>query len=222
MQWWLRVVLLVCLGFSQAAAAEAGWWEHLFGSPSVAKESATALLPTPSELGLEALSESPVVSAPLFNGAASDYRLGAGDRLGITVFNEKELSIEARLSDAGTFSYPLLGEVRAQGQTIGQLQDYLTQRLRDGYLVNPKVYVAILDYRQFFVNGEVSKPGGYPFQPGLTVRKAISVAGGFTARASYSKIFVIHEGDPQARPRLTTLNSFLLPGDIITVEQSFF
>ncbi len=140
----------------------------------------------------------------------------------VTVFNEKDLSVDTRLSDAGTLSFPLLGEIRAQGMTIGMLQDYLTEQLRGSYLVNPQVYVSILEYRQFFVNGEVSKPGGLPFQPGLTVRKAIALAGGFTARASHTKIFIIQEDDPFGRPRPVTLDAILRPGDILTVEQSFF
>ena len=152
----------------------------------------------------------------------SDYRLGAGDKLGITVFNEKELSMELRLSDAGSFLYPFLGEVVAKNKTIGDLQALLTQRLKEGYLVDPKVYVSILEYRPFFVNGEVGKPGGYPYQPGLTIRKAISLAGGLTPRASLNKIYVVHEADPTGTPRLTTLNAVLLPGDTITIDQSFF
>lgn len=153
---------------------------------------------------------------------ASDYKLGPGDRVTVTVFNEKDLTVDARLSDAGTFSFPLLGELRAQGMTIGMLQDYLTEQLRNGFVVNPQVYVSIVEYRQFFVNGEVNKPGGLPYQPGLTVRKAIALAGGFTPRASYTKIFIIHEDDPFGRARPVGLDTFLRPGDILTVEQSFF
>ncbi|RZU47591.1 polysaccharide export outer membrane protein [Fluviicoccus keumensis] len=157
---------------------------------------------------------------PLRGG--SDYRLGAGDKISITVFNEKELSIDVRLSDAGSFLYPFIGEVSARGLTIAELQRYLASQLSDGYLVDPKVYVNITEYRPFFVNGEVTKPGGYSYQPGLTVRKAISIAGGFTPRASLSKIYVIHEDDALGLPRQTTLNSQLRPGDIITVDQGFF
>jgi polysaccharide export outer membrane protein len=105
---------------------------------------------------------------------------------------------------------------------MGDLQRYLANQLSDGYLVDPKVYVNITEYRPFFVNGEVTKPGGYPYQPGLTVRKAISLAGGFTPRASLSKIFVIHEDDSLGLPRQTTLSNELRPGDIITVDQGFF
>lgn len=206
---WLLVSC--CLLFSAVAQAEPGWWARLFGAPAAA---------TAPSLMVLADSEA-VAPAPAFS-LASDYKLGPGDRLSVTVFNEKELSLEVRLSDAGTLSFPLLGEIRAQGMTIGRLQELLTEQLRAGYLVNPQVYVTILEYRQFFVNGEVSKPGGFPYQPGLTVRKAISLAGGFTPRASNTKIFVIHEDDPFGRARQVTLDTVLRPGDILTIEQSFF
>lgn len=216
---------MVVLGLSlMAGTAHAGpeWWDRLFGSPT---QQATGVSAEGDESGAKApvlnLPSAQTSNAPVFS-LASDYKLGPGDRLMVTVFNEKDLSVDARLSDAGTLSFPLLGEIRAQGMTIGMLQDYLVEQLGAGYLVNPKVYVSILEYRQFFVNGEVNKPGGLPYMPGLTVRKAIALAGGFTARASYTKIFIIHEDDPFGRPRAVSLDTFLRPGDILTIEQSFF
>jgi len=80
----------------------------------------------------------------------------------------------------------------------------------------------IEEYRNFFVNGMVEKPGGYPFSPGLTVRKAISLAGGFKERASREKLNIIRDDDPTQTPRRVNLNAAILPGDILTVEESFF
>ena len=82
--------------------------------------------------------------------------------------------------------------------------------------------VSIDEYRNFFVNGEVEKPGGYPFSPGLTVRKAISVAGGFKERASRDKVAIIRDDDPTHSTSKVDMNAPVYPGDIITVEQSFF
>ena len=90
------------------------------------------------------------------------------------------------------------------------------------YLLNPQVTVSIDEYRNFYVNGMVEKPGGYPYSPGLTVRKAISIAGGFKERAARDKINVIHDDDPKQTPQKVDLNTALLPGDIVTVEESFF
>ena len=152
----------------------------------------------------------------------SDYRLGSGDRIQIQVFDEPDLSFEVMLSDAGTISYPFLGEVRVLGNTVGQLGVQITEGLRGDYLVDPKVNISVVEYRPFYVNGEVESPGGYPYQPGLTLRKAIALAGGFTERASRTKIFVLSENGLGGKQRQIRIDEILGPGDIVTVEQSFF
>jgi protein involved in polysaccharide export with SLBB domain len=152
----------------------------------------------------------------------SDYRLGSGDRIQIQVFDEPDLSMEVRLSDAGTISYPFLGEVRVSGNTVSQLEAQIVGGLKGDYLVDPKVNVSVVEYRPFYINGEVEDPGGYPYQPGLTLRKAIALAGGFTERASKSKINVLSEGAIDGRQRQIGMDVMLNPGDIVTVEQSFF
>jgi protein involved in polysaccharide export with SLBB domain len=156
-----------------------------------------------------------------FGESISDYRLGSGDAIKISVYEEPELGLEVRLSDAGTVSYPFLGEIEVAGLTVGKLEATIREGLKGDYLVDPNVTVSVVEYRQFYINGEVSKPGGFPFLPGLTLRKAIALAGGFTERASRSKMFVIRD-DSSGKGRLIGLDEELAPGDIITVEQSFF
>lgn len=172
-----------------------------------------------SILLLLVLSNAAVVSAN--SNGLSDYPLGSGDFLSIQVFGEPDLSFEVRLSDAGTISYPFLGELRVSGLTITQLAGLLEKHLADGYLVNPNVNVTVIEYRQFFINGEVEKPGGYAFQPGLTLQKAVALAGGFTPRASRSKFFVMHDGQ-NGDPKPIDLNDPVKPGDILNIEESFF
>ena len=153
----------------------------------------------------------------------SSYKLGSGDMITIRVLGEEDLKREkVRLSDAGTLSFPVLGEIKVKGMTVGSLEDYITKGLKGRYLLNPQVTVSIDEYRNFFVNGMVEKPGGYPFAPGLTVRKAISIAGGFKERASREKINIIRDDDPNQTSRRVDLNAPILPGDILTVEESFF
>lgn len=153
----------------------------------------------------------------------SDYRLGAGDQLGIQVFGEEELSVQLRLSDAGTISYPFLGEMRVQGMTIGALSDLITNKLSDGYLINPSVNITVLEYREFYINGAVKSPGAYPYQPGLTLQRAVSLAGGFTERASSSKFYISHEGSMKNNSaEKAALSSPVTPGDVINIEESFF
>jgi protein involved in polysaccharide export with SLBB domain len=82
--------------------------------------------------------------------------------------------------------------------------------------------VSIDEYRNFFVNGQVEKPGGYPYSPGLTVRKAISIAGGFKERAARDKISIIRDDDSTQTPKKVDQNAIVFPGDILTVEESFF
>ncbi len=156
-------------------------------------------------------------------GALSNYRLGAGDVVTVQVLGEDDLKREKiRLSDAATISYPILGEIRLAGKTVSELERLISDGLKGRYLVNPQVTVTINEYRNFFINGQVEKPGGYPFMPGLNVRKAVSIAGGFRERASKEKIFVIREDDPSQSPKRVDLNAQVNPGDIITVEESFF
>lgn len=153
----------------------------------------------------------------------STYRLGVGDVISIRVFGEDDLSKEkVRLTDAGTVSYPVLGEIKVLGMTVGDLQRIVTDRLRGRFLVNPRVSVNVDEYRPFYINGMVEKPGAYPYQPGLTVRKAALLAGGFKERASTSRIYIIREGDRAQRSQKAELNTDVSPGDIVTVEESFF
>ncbi len=155
-------------------------------------------------------------------GLSSSYQLGSGDLIAIQVFDEPDMSIETRISDRGTVSYPFLGELSVGGITASALEDMVTRRLKGPYLVDPEVTVSILEYRPFYVNGQVEKPGGYPFSPGLTVRKAISLAGGFEERANKNRINVVRDADPNGAPKPIKLEEQVVPGDIITVERSFF
>jgi len=164
--------------------------------------------------------------APLTHAASSEmssYKLGSGDMISVRVLGEEDLKREkVRLSDAGTLSFPVLGEIKVKGMTVGALEDYITQGLKGRYLLNPQVTVSIDEYRNFYVNGMVEKPGGYPWSPGLNVRKAITLAGGFKERASRDKINVIRDGDPQQTAHRVDMNAPILPGDILTIEESFF
>lgn len=179
----------------------------------------STMLKVISTLALWFLSISMVFAAGL-----SEYKLGAGDKIRIFVYDEDDLTIEAVLSDAGTVSYPFLGELSVSGLTLSELESKVVKGLKGGYLVDPKVSIAILSYRQFFINGSVERPGGFDFQPGLTVQKAISLSGGFTERASRRKIFILSEEDVESNGsgRNVKLSDPVSPGDIITVKDGFF
>lgn len=160
---------------------------------------------------------------PALAEADAQYRLASGDVIRIVVFGEKELSIdETRLTDAGTFSYPFIGEVPANGRTARELEQLLIDKLKGDYLVDPRVTVSVLKYREFFISGEVKSPGGYAYQPGLTLRRAVALAGGLTERASERRITIIRDRDPSRKPQKATLDTELEPGDTITIDQGFF
>jgi len=149
------------------------------------------------------------------------YKIGSGDLLSINIFGEEDLSLEkVRVGTNGTVSFPLLGEIVVKKMTVAELESDLIRRFKDGYLKKPVVTVSVVEYRLFYVNGEVKKPGGYNFVDGLTVQKAVAIAGGFTERASKSSIIL--EREFVDKKHKVGLNDEVNPGDIITVDESFF
>lgn len=153
------------------------------------------------------------------DGNAS-YKLASGDVISISVFGEPDLSVkELRLTDAGSFSYPFVGEVRAKGKTAAEIEQLIVNKLKGDYLVDPRVSVSVLTYREFYISGEVKSPGGYPFQPGLTLRRAVALAGGLTERASEGRITIIRDNQP---PEPANLDTPVKPGDSINIDQGFF
>ena len=150
------------------------------------------------------------------------YSLSADDQISITVFGEPDLSLKkVRIATNGSISVPLIGQVQVQGMTAVELEEKLSQLFADGYLKKPAITVSIVEYRQFYINGEVKKPGGYSYRDGLTIERAVALAGGFSERASKEKITIAHEAnkDKVIRVELTTP---IQPGDVITVQESFF
>jgi len=154
--------------------------------------------------------------------AAQDiYVLGAGDKVSIKVFGQDDLSIETLLGNSGKINYPFLGEIDVAGMTLPEVEQYITRGLKGDYLVSPNVYVHIMEYRPFYIHGEVKKPGGYPFQPGMTVNQAVALAGGLTERASTEKIYLSQEGNKN-QSITASLSHVVNAGDTITIDQRFF
>ena len=153
----------------------------------------------------------------------NEYVLGSGDEIQITVFGQPDLTVETRLSNAGVIRYPFLGDIKLTGKTVNDIEKEIDIGLRGDYLVNPSVSVTVLEYRPFFIDGAVKTPGGYPFQPGLTIGKAAALAGGYTERAAKGNIVIRRIVDgKEVTLELTDTNTPIVPGDIITVQESFF
>jgi polysaccharide export outer membrane protein len=151
-----------------------------------------------------------------------DYQLSVDDQISITIFNEPELSIEnIKISTSGRISMSLIGQVNVKGFTVTALEAELVRLYLKGYLKKPNVTVSITEYRPFYISGQVDKPGSYPYRKNLTIEKAVVLAGGFTARASKTTISLVSEDNKRS---LTSalLTDDVKPGDIITVNESFF
>ncbi len=156
--------------------------------------------------------------APVVVASPGEYRIAPGDLISITVFGEEDLSLErVRVAANGMVSFPLLGEVQVRNYTARGLEIRLTNLLRDGYLKKPKVTVSVLEYRPFYIKGGVKGTGAYPYQQGMTVEKALTLAGGFTADAAESKITIVRENSLSPEPIPADLTTAVLPGDIINV-----
>lgn len=154
---------------------------------------------------------------------SSDYLLGAGDEIKISVFQEPDLSFDKILiPESGVISYPFIGSLTVSGRTVESLEIEINDALVGDYLISPKVLVSIKKYRGVFVDGQVNLPGQYPYEPGLTVRKAISIGGGFNERADYDSILLIKENKKERSAMKVNLDAKLNPGDVIIVNESFF
>ena len=160
-------------------------------------------------------------SVPLPSDANVDYRLGSGDKLRVIVFGEPNLSGEFDVSGSGKVALPLIGQVDAEGQTLSQFEDAVIAKLMDGYLNNPRVSVEVLNYRPFYIFGEVEESGQYPYTNGMTVLNAIAVAGGYTYRANTDRVYITRgDGAEQVYPASQSVK--VLPGDVVRVPERFF
>ena len=129
--------------------------------------------------------------------------------------------MESLIGASGIINYSYLGDLQVAGKSSQQVESQITQLLQDGYLVNPSVNVSVLGYRPFFINGEVRSPGSYPYQPGLTLDKAIALAGGLTDRASTRKMFIL-KGINSDKEQRASMQTKIAPGDIISIKEGFF
>lgn len=159
---------------------------------------------------------------PELSVEGAEYRLGSGDRLRITVFNEPDLSGEFLVSTQGSVAFPLVGDVQAGGKTLNDFSRHLEQRLRDGFVREPRVSAEVLNYRPFFILGEVGAPGTYPFSANLTVLNAVATAGGFSVRADLRRVFIKHAGQDQEKEYALTSTTPVQPGDTVRIVERRF
>ncbi|WP_019173369.1 polysaccharide biosynthesis/export family protein [Pseudaminobacter salicylatoxidans] len=150
------------------------------------------------------------------------YRLGAGDRIRVTVFEQEGLTNVYSIDQSGYIAFPLIGPVPTRGHTAQQIESTIAAKLRKGYLRSPDVSVEVDRYRPIFVMGEVGAAGQYSYVPGLTAQKAIAIAGGFTPRANQADIDVTRDINGKVMTGRVLTSDPLLPGDTVYVRERLF
>jgi polysaccharide export outer membrane protein len=201
--------------------------------PSSAQRSSVPVAPVPAARPAEPASQTYAsaeypASRPYAAYAAAPgvyqppYTLDAGDKLRIVVFGQEGISSSYLVDAGGNVTLPLIGSVRARGLSTVQLAQSIAARLRQGYVRDPKVTAEVEVYRPFFILGEVTTPGQYPYSPNMTAETAVAIAGGFGPRASKSTVKVTRNAPGQQFSGDVPLNFPLRPGDTVVVKERWF
>jgi polysaccharide export outer membrane protein len=171
-----------------------------------------------------ALGISLLANAGLAQPDASEfvYRLGPGDKLRVIVFGEEDLSGEFVVDGSGYIRLPLVGQVQAANRTVYEFERDVETKLKDGYLKAPRVSAEVMNYRPFYIIGEVGKPGEYPYVNGMSVLNAVALAGGYTYRANERNVYLRRYGDSREQSVPADETTKVYPGDIIRVVERFF
>jgi polysaccharide export outer membrane protein len=150
------------------------------------------------------------------------YRLDAGDRLRVVVYGQEGLTNTYTVDAGGSITMPLIGAVRARGLTPAELAAAVTTQLKKGYLREPYVAAEVESYRPFFILGEVTAPGQYPYVPNMTVESAVAIAGGFTPRAQRTDVQLTRTGGAGTQRATVPPGTVLKPGDTVVVTERWF
>ncbi len=166
------------------------------------------------------VSTRPVIAAA--SGPHSGYTLDSGDKLRVVVFGQDGLTNSYSVDAGGSITMPLIGAVTARGLTSAELSAAIAARLRQGFIREPHVAVEIEAYRPFFILGEVTFPGQYPFVANMTVETAVAIAGGFTPRAYHSDVVISRTAGGQTVRATVPVTTPVRPGDTITISERWF
>jgi protein involved in polysaccharide export with SLBB domain len=157
------------------------------------------------------------------SGAAVASRLQPGEKLKITVYGEESLTGEYDVNPAGYVTMPLIGSIKAGGRSQAELgKDIASKYSRGGFLQDPHVTVAVVQFKPFYVMGEVATSGEFPFRSGLNVHTAVAMAGGFTYRASRTYVLIRHTGEEVWKEYPLAEPVPIAPGDLIRVPERYF
>lgn len=154
-------------------------------------------------------------------GASDQYRLGAEDKVKVTVYGEADFSGEFLVDSSGVLSAPFVGQIEVKGLTLREFEAAYAAKLRDAQILrDPRVSAEVIGFRPIYVLGEVKKPGQYAYVSGMTIAKAVALAEGYTYRASESTV-EITRGGKKVKVDVTP-QTVVLPGDEIRIPERFF
>lgn len=145
------------------------------------------------------------------------YTLDTGDVVRITVYGDETLSDVYRVDDAGAIAFPLIGPIPARGVTTKEASTRIAAALANGFMRSPNVAIEISEYRPFFIQGEVGLSGQYPYVYGMTVRAAISAAGGFSETADRDRAIVYRRQGGEMIKGTVELDFPIYPSDTIVI-----
>ena len=154
--------------------------------------------------------------------SAERYVLGPNDRIRLKVYGEPDITGEYEISSGGQVSIPLAGHIKAAGATTPQLERSIAAALAKGIVRDPRVNVEIVQYRPYYILGEVKKSGEYPYRLGLTVMDAVASAGGFTYRANENKVYLRRSGAGAEETYALDAPVPIFPGDNIRIPERYF
>ncbi len=152
----------------------------------------------------------------------NEYRLGTGDNLRLIVFGHETLSGEFNVGTNGEVSFPLILNTKVSGLTTTELEALITEKLTPEYLLNPKVSIEVLNYRDVYILGEVRTPGKYPFIPNMTVKQAVAIAGGYTYRANEKSAELTRQSQDIITTKTVDTLTMLSPADTLTIKRKWF
>jgi len=184
------------------------------------RTAATVVAPEPAPA---TAAEAPA-SASAYAADEPPYTLDSGDKLRVVVFGQDGLTNSYTVAAGGQITMPLIGVVPARGTTPEALARAVGDRLRRGYIREPHVAIEVESYRPFFVLGEVTFPGQYPYVPNMTVETAVAIAGGFTPRAYRWDVHIDRPagaGGGRSRGSVPLLTR-VRPGDTVIIKERWF
>ena len=186
-------------------------------------------LPAAPQRDVTSFNQSPPINGPTI-GKTNDckqsdagYRLGAGDKIRVVVLQDTEFSGDYEINATGSISARMLGPIQVVGLTAGEVEEMLRERYRSqGYLVSPRLSVELTAMRPFYIVGEVTRVGQFPYVSCLRVIQAVAIAGGFTRRAGRTRLTIKRYYATSAEEELVTEDTLVEPGDVIRVPERWF